>query len=77
MLSIALAHELAGENVAVWALHPGRLTTRLGMAGADMSPEDAATDAVRLIARRDHADLRPRFISLDPRECPDGGDLPW
>ena len=76
MLTIALAQELAAMDVAVWALHPGRLTTRLGSIEADTSPHEAATRLVELIAARDPQDLRPRFRSLDDREA-GGGDIPW
>lgn len=77
MLSTALAHELAAERIAVWAVHPGRLTTRLGSAQADTPPDVAAAALLSLIGGRDPTDLRPRFISLDSRETPGGGDLPW
>lgn len=77
MLTIALAQELAGDSIAVWAIHPGTLTTRLGTKLADTAPEDAASALLELLPRRDRSDMRPRFISLDARESPDGADLPW
>lgn len=77
MLGIALAQELASERIAVWAVHPGRLTTRMGSAAADTTPEDAARRAVELVTARDRDDLRTRFISLDLRETTGGHDIPW
>jgi NAD(P)-dependent dehydrogenase (short-subunit alcohol dehydrogenase family) len=77
MLTVVLAQELRDDAIAVWALHPGTLTTRLGTERADTPPEVAATALVDIVTRRDLADLRPRFISLDARERPGGDDLPW
>lgn len=76
MLTVALAAELGPRGVATWALHPGRLRTRLGSASADTSPADAAARFVTLVDRRDVDDVLPRFVTLDPRESADG-QLPW
>lgn len=77
MLTIALAQELADDAIAVWALHPGMLTTRLGTERADTPPAVAAAALVDLVTDRDRSDMRPRFISLDERESLEGDDLPW
>ena len=77
MLTIALAQELAVDAIAVWALHPGTLMTRLGTERADTPPEVAAAALVERVTRRDPTDMRPRFISLDERETDAGDDLPW
>ena len=42
MLSASIHRELRGTGIAVFAVHPGRIRTRLGSPDADMSAEEAA-----------------------------------
>jgi NAD(P)-dependent dehydrogenase (short-subunit alcohol dehydrogenase family) len=42
MLSASLHRELRGSGIAVFAVHPGRIRTRMGSPDADMSPAEAA-----------------------------------
>ncbi|MEU7866388.1 SDR family NAD(P)-dependent oxidoreductase [Dactylosporangium sp. NPDC049140] len=73
MLTIALAQELAGR-VRCWAVHPGSLTTAMGVAGAATSPERAADRLAELLDSADPAS--PRYLSLDRSER-DGPALAW
>lgn len=42
MLSAAIYRELSGSGVAVFAVHPGRIQTRMGSPDADLTAEQAA-----------------------------------
>ena len=42
MLTACLDHELRGEGVRVFSVHPGRLRTSVGAVDADTDPADAA-----------------------------------
>jgi NAD(P)-dependent dehydrogenase (short-subunit alcohol dehydrogenase family) len=68
MLTIALAHELAGR-VRCWAVHPGVLATGMGQPGATKPPRLAARELRELVASPDRTS--PRFCSLG------GPDLSW
>lgn len=69
MLTICMAAE-QGAAIRVWALHPGRLRTDMGMAGADLDPAVAADRLLELVEQGDAAS--PAFLSLE-----DEGTLPW
>ncbi len=47
MLTACLAREFSSEELRVYSVHPGRLTTRMGSADADMT---AAQGAARMLA---------------------------
>lgn len=68
MATTCLAGEL-GPHVRVWAVHPGRLATRMGRAGADVDPADAARRLLELA--RSTEPRSPVFLDLQ------AGDLPW
>lgn len=70
MLSVCLHRELAAEGIAIYAVHPGRLRTRMGSADADV---DAAEAAARLLEWLDlNRNERPvAYIE------PDRDELPW
>jgi NAD(P)-dependent dehydrogenase (short-subunit alcohol dehydrogenase family) len=42
MFSASIHRELRGTGIAVFAVHPGRIRTRMGSPDADMSAEEAA-----------------------------------
>ena len=42
MLSASIYRELRGIGIAVFAIHPGRIRTRLGSPDADLTAEQAA-----------------------------------
>jgi len=68
MLSICMANEM-GPSLRVWAVHPGRLRTTMGMADADTDPADAAQRLVTLV--QEDKDTQLAYIALDE------GRLPW
>jgi NAD(P)-dependent dehydrogenase (short-subunit alcohol dehydrogenase family) len=68
MLTVCMATEL-GPAVRVWALHPGRLRTSLGLPDADGDPADAAQRLISLISHDTGTHLA--YIALDE------GPLPW
>jgi NAD(P)-dependent dehydrogenase (short-subunit alcohol dehydrogenase family) len=68
MLTVCMATEL-GPSVRVWAIHPGRLRTALGLPDADGDPADAAQRLVSLISHDTGTQLA--YIALDE------GPLPW
>ena len=72
MLTVSLAHDLRGK-VHCWAVHPGKLATDMGRAGAVKPPRLAAQELRTLLddAFLDHADAdrrSPRYISLGEAE---------
>jgi len=68
MLSVCMAIEM-GTPLRVWAVHPGRLRTAMGMADADTDPADAAQRLVALV--EEDKDTKVAYIALDK------GRLPW
>ncbi|MGD9507880.1 MAG: SDR family NAD(P)-dependent oxidoreductase [Geminicoccaceae bacterium] len=70
MLSVCLHRELATEGIAVYAVHPGRLQTRMGSTDADV---DAAEAAARLLGWLG----RNREERLIAYVEPDRDELPW
>jgi NAD(P)-dependent dehydrogenase (short-subunit alcohol dehydrogenase family) len=60
---------LAGRCICV-SLHPGWVRTQMGGAGADLAPEQSASDIRRVIAGLSAAD-NGRFINHD------GATIPW
>lgn len=70
MLTACLHRELAADGIAVYAIHPGRLQTRMGSADADV---DAAEAAARLLDWLD----RRRGEQLVGYVEPDRDELPW
>ena len=70
MYTVKSATELAGDNVAVVAVHPGWLRTDMGGEHADMSPEEASEAIVSTITGLTMADSG-RFMRWD------GTDHPW
>lgn len=76
MLSITMAQDLAEMHVEVWALHPGRLATKMRSVDADMHPDDAARRLVGWITERTPQTGRARFLTLDPRESP-SDEIDW
>lgn len=70
MLTLTSAEALAGTDVAICAVHPGRLRTDMAAPDADLDVDEAVT---RLLAwLRSGTDVNGRFYSLD-----DETDLPW
>jgi NAD(P)-dependent dehydrogenase (short-subunit alcohol dehydrogenase family) len=51
MLTACLHRELGPEGIAVYAVHPGRLRTRMGSADADVEVEEAAARLLDWLAR--------------------------
>jgi NAD(P)-dependent dehydrogenase (short-subunit alcohol dehydrogenase family) len=70
MLTACLHRELAAEGIAVYAIHPGRLRTRMGSVDADV---DAGEAAARLLAWLDHS----RAGRLVAYTEPERDELPW
>ena len=70
MLTACLHRELAAAGIAVYAVHPGRLQTRMGSADADIDAGEAAT---RLLEWLDH-NRRERLVAYIE---PDRDELPW
>jgi NAD(P)-dependent dehydrogenase (short-subunit alcohol dehydrogenase family) len=70
MLTACLHRELAAEGIAVYAIHPGRLHTRMGSADADIEAGEAAA---RLLAWLD----RNRAGKLVAYTEPEHDELPW
>ena len=68
MLTISLAHDLAGK-VRCWAVHPGKLATEMGQADALKDPQVAALELRELVDSGDRTS--PRFVSLG------AADLAW
>lgn len=68
MLTISLAHDLAGK-VRCWAVHPGKLVTDMGQADASKDPRVAARELRELVDSDDR--MSPRFVSLG------AADLVW
>jgi NAD(P)-dependent dehydrogenase (short-subunit alcohol dehydrogenase family) len=68
MLTISLAQDLSGR-VRCWAVHPGKLATGMGQAGASKDPRVAARELRELVGSEDRRS--PRFISLG------AADLAW
>jgi NAD(P)-dependent dehydrogenase (short-subunit alcohol dehydrogenase family) len=65
-----LALEARGRRVAVVALSPGWVKTRMGGAGAEITPEQSVGDMRKLIERLT-IDNSGRFLRRD------GSELPW
>ena len=70
MLTACLHRELVPEGIAVYAIHPGRLRTRMGSADADVEAGEAAD---RLL---DWLDCNRATRSIAYVE-PDRDELPW
>ncbi len=70
MLTACLHRELAAEGIAVYAIHPGRLRTRMGSVDANV---DAGEAAARLLAWLDHS----RAGRLVAYTEPERDELPW
>lgn len=70
MLTACLHRELMAEGIAVYAVHPGRLQTRMGSADADV---DAAEAAARLLTWLDHNRSERPVAYVEP----DRDELPW
>jgi NAD(P)-dependent dehydrogenase (short-subunit alcohol dehydrogenase family) len=68
MLTVCMATEL-GPAVRVWAIHPGRLRTAMGLPDADGDPAEAAERLVSLISHDTVTQLA--YVALDE------GPLPW
>jgi NAD(P)-dependent dehydrogenase (short-subunit alcohol dehydrogenase family) len=68
MATVCLANEL-GPEIRVWAVHPGRLATRLGRADAAEDPRLAAR-RLRFVADSSTSNS-PRFLDLA------GGEIAW
>jgi NAD(P)-dependent dehydrogenase (short-subunit alcohol dehydrogenase family) len=65
-----LALEARGRRVAVVALSPGWVKTRMGGAGAEITPEESVNDMRKLIERLT-IDDSGRFLRRD------GSEIPW
>ncbi|MFL5331831.1 MAG: SDR family NAD(P)-dependent oxidoreductase [Geminicoccaceae bacterium] len=70
MLTACLHRELASEGIAVYAIHPGRLRTRMGSADADIEADEAAGRLLDWL-RRNRATRATAYIE------PDRDELPW
>ena len=70
MLTLCLSAELAGGNVSVCALHPGRLRTATGSDDADTEPQASAQRFLRFVDGAGPK-VNGRFIDLF------GGEIPW
>jgi NAD(P)-dependent dehydrogenase (short-subunit alcohol dehydrogenase family) len=68
MATVCLANELS-PRVRVWGIHPGRLRTGMGRAGADGDPTDAAHRLLELATAEDVDS--PRLLDLE------GGEIAW
>ncbi len=70
MAGVSLAHDLAGEGVAVQLLHPGHVKTDMTQHNGKISPADSARG---LLDRIDElgADSSGRFVHVS------GDELPW
>ena len=70
MYTLTVSEVLAGSDLAVCAVHPGRLRTEMAAPDADLEVTDAVD---RLLAWLESGeDLAGRFYSLDTES-----DLPW
>ena len=70
MLTACLHRELGPEGIAVYAVHPGRLRTRMGSADADVEVEEAAARLLDWLAR---ARATEPVAYVEPGR----DDLPW
>ena len=70
MLTACLHRELMSEGIAIYAVHPGRLRTRMGSADADIDAGEAAT---RLLEWLDH-NRKERLVAYIEPDCE---ELPW
>jgi NAD(P)-dependent dehydrogenase (short-subunit alcohol dehydrogenase family) len=70
MLTACLHRELRAEGIAVYAVHPGRLRTRMGSADADVEAGEAAARLLDWLAR-------VRGTALVAYAEPDRDELPW
>jgi NAD(P)-dependent dehydrogenase (short-subunit alcohol dehydrogenase family) len=70
MLSVCMAME-PGSSLRVWALHPGRLRTAMGLPDADGDPAHAAQRLVGLLQADAATGARLAYLALDE------GPLPW
>lgn len=70
MLTACLHRELLPENIAVYAVHPGRLQTRMGSADADIDVAEAATRLLGWL-ERNRGERLVAYIE------PDRDELPW
>jgi NAD(P)-dependent dehydrogenase (short-subunit alcohol dehydrogenase family) len=68
MLTLCMATEF-GPTLSVWAVHPGRLRTAMGLADAEGDPAEAAQRLVALI--QEDTETHMAYIALDE------GPLPW
>ena len=70
MVVVNLAHDLAGHDIAVLALHPGWVRTDMGGSNAPVAPEESVGGMRALIERAGPAESG-RFFNYD------GTPLPW
>jgi NAD(P)-dependent dehydrogenase (short-subunit alcohol dehydrogenase family) len=70
MLTACLHRELGAEGIAVYAVHPGRLRTRMGSADADVEAGEAAARLLAWLARA-RRDALVAYVE------PGRDELPW
>jgi NAD(P)-dependent dehydrogenase (short-subunit alcohol dehydrogenase family) len=71
MLTACLDHELRGEGIRAFAVHPGRLMTDVAAVDADTSPRDAAVKFVDWVESVD------RHAVCGMHDLMDGGLIEW
>ena len=70
MLNKSLAQELAAEGFVCVVLHPGWVRTRMGGAGADITPQQSVAGMLKVMATLDEKD-NGHFYDYQ------GKELPW
>lgn len=70
MLTACLHRELVGEGIAIYAVHPGRLRTRMGSADADTDAGEAAARLLEWLGQH----RRERLVAYIE---PGRDELPW
>jgi NAD(P)-dependent dehydrogenase (short-subunit alcohol dehydrogenase family) len=70
MFSVCLAQEFAASGLSVFSVHPGRIQTRSGAAGADLSAPAAAERFYRWLQKQPPSP-QCRYVE------PEVGELPW
>lgn len=70
MLTLCIDEEF-GENMGTYAIHPGKLTTGLGVSGASLSPESSAERLFNLLSTEPAKGV---FYSIEEEEA---SVLPW
>lgn len=70
MLNSSLALELADDGVTAIVMHPGWVKTRMGGAGAQITPQDSVAGMLKVISALTPSDTG-RFLDYQ------GNELPW